>query len=217
MQNNFAVEKLNGATGRGSWPRLGYPSASEVLPPNRVLFWQGEPQNKELEILEGAVRAVRLCSAGERQVLAFFWPGDTIHSSCMGTPTYTAEAVTHCKIRSRQSSQGTDTGVPVSAHEQVLREMLDLIQGVSRRSALSRIAWFILRMRNHLPCTDADPDTYKFIIPRNDIADHLGLSPETVCRGLMELKRRQAIEMPTRRTIRFRNVAQIHRIAKRQG
>lgn len=150
-------------------------------------------------------------------MLAFFWPGDTIHSSYMGTPTYTAEAVTHCKVRTRRLSQSTETGVPVSAHEQVLREMLDLIQGVSRRSALSRIAWFILRMRNHLPCTDADPDTYKFIIPRNDIADHLGLSPETVCRGLMELKRRQAIEMPTRRTIRFRSVAQISRIAKCQG
>lgn len=217
MQDNLALGWTDSVTGRGAWSRPRYPIVSEAISPNKVLFWQGETQNKEFEIVEGAVRAVRLCSAGERQVLAFFWPGDTIHSSYMGTPTYTAEAVTHCKVRTRRLSQSTETGVPVSAHEQVLREMLDLIQGVSRRSALSRIAWFILRMRNHLPCTDADPDTYKFIIPRNDIADHLGLSPETVCRGLMELKRRQAIEMPTRRTIRFRSVAQISRIAKCQG
>lgn len=217
MQDSFAVDMMNSVPGRVYRPLQRHQVAPESFPPNRVLFWQGEMQNKDLEILEGAVRAVRLCPAGDRQVIAFFWPGDVIHSSYIGTPTYTAEAVTHCKIRSRGLSQRAETGVPVSAHEQVLREMLDLIQGVSRRSALSRIAWFILRVRNHLPCTDADPETYKFIIPRSDIADHLGLSPETVCRGLTELKRRQAIEMPTRRTIRFRSVAQVARIAKYHG
>lgn len=189
-------------------------STSDKMARNRVLFWQGEPQAREIEIVEGVVRAVHLCQSGERQVLTFFWPGTVILPNVGHGQSYTAETVTNCIVRSRKSTPDTLSGSAISASEQVLQEMLQLFQGINRRSALSRIAWFLLRMREHLSQTPPESDVLKFLIPRSDIADHLGLSLETVSRGLTELKNRGIIDLPSRKTIRFRSVAQLARIAK---
>ena len=95
----------------------------------------------------------------------------------------------------------------------MLGGLVHLLHGISRRCALSRVAWFLLRVRGHLPRCGADPEVLKLAIPRLDIADHLGLSLETVSRCLTELKGRGLIELPNRKSIIFRKEARLERIA----
>jgi CRP-like cAMP-binding protein len=190
-------------------------SVSNRLPNNRVLFWQGETQSREIEIVEGVVRAVRLLPNGGRQILTFFWPGATISRNIGSIQSYTAETVTTCVLRFHgPASAAARTQHANGANDQVLEETLQLLEAISRRVALSRVAWFLMRIREHLPRMEQGDEVLKFIVPRKDIADHIGLSLETVCRSLTMLKERGVIELPNRKTIRFRSIAALAHIAK---
>src|SRR5438045_2656295 len=68
------------------------------IPRGRALFWQDERQGQNIEIRQGVVRAVRLLENGDRQILAFFWPGDIIRPAQASCQHYTAEAVTPCWV-----------------------------------------------------------------------------------------------------------------------
>ncbi|MGV7034245.1 Crp/Fnr family transcriptional regulator [Methylobacterium symbioticum] len=159
---------------------------------SHVLYWQGETAGKEIEIVEGVARAVHLCESGARQILTFFWPGTVICPSAGRLLCYTVETVTPCLFRipppdrPAAPNSGTD--------EHVLGELVHLLRGISRRCALSRVAWFLLRVREHLPRCGSEPEVLKLAIPRLDIADYLGLSLETVSRCLTELKGRGIID-----------------------
>lgn len=173
------------------------------MPRGRALFWQDEHQGQNIEIRQGVVRAVRLLENGSRQILAFFWPGDTIHAARASCQHYTAEAVTPCwVIRSNATGDLCGRGRSCGAN-QVLEEMLSLIPVVGRKNSIACVAWFLLRARPHLPRDPKRMHTRQLVIPRADIADYLGTSIETVCRALAELKARGLIELPTRKTIRF--------------
>jgi CRP-like cAMP-binding protein len=175
---------------------------------NRVLFWQGEPRLREIEIFDGVVRAVHILPNGERHILAFFWPGEVILPA-RNLQSYTAEAVTTCLVRSARTEAAIANA---GADDQVLQRML-LLQAIKQRNALARVSWFLIRMRAHLRHVPQMPDVFKFVIPRNDIANYIGTSLETVCRSLTELKGLGVVEMPDRGTIWFRNPDQLTRIA----
>jgi CRP-like cAMP-binding protein len=189
------------------------PAASR-LSANRVLFWQGDTQSREIEIVEGVVRAVRLLPNGGRQILTFFWSGTTIFRSA-GAQSYTAETVTNCTLRSNMAAPpSAPRGTTASASDQVFEETVQLLEAISRRAALSRVAWFLMRIREHLPPVPQSDEVQNFVVPRMDIADHIGLSLETVCRSLAMLKTRGVIDLPNRKTIRFVSVAQLAQIAQ---
>ena len=70
-----------------------------------------------------------------------------------------------------------------------------------------------MRIRHHLPEDPKRPRALLLLLPRADIADHLGTSLETVCRTLAEFKMKGLIDLPNRKTIRFINVPGLLRIA----
>jgi CRP-like cAMP-binding protein len=84
---------------------------------------------------------------------------------------------------------------------------------MSQKNSVARIAEFLLRIRNHLPEDPKRPFALSLLLPRADIADHLGTSLETVCRTLAEFKMKGLIDLPNRKTIRFVNVPGLLQIA----
>ncbi len=71
---------------------------------------------------------------------------------------------------------------------------------LSRKTALERIATFLEEMAARLPADSRRNITLP--MSRMDIADHLGLTVETVCRGLTQLRRTGAIA-PDRQDFRI--------------
>ena len=185
-----------------------------VVPAGRVLFWQDDYQAREIEIIKGVVRAVRLLEDGSRQVLAFFWPGAIIRPTPAHSQFCTAEAVTTCRVR--WSNPRAEVGLMTTSAgaEQVLREMLPLVLAIGKKSTIPRIAWFLLQVRDHLPSDPRRANTQQIVLPRADIADYLGTSVETVCRTLNEFKAKRLIDLPTRKTIRFLDSGRLTQIAK---
>ena len=187
-------------------------SSTSLVPRGRALFWEGEHQAQKIEIVEGVVRAVRLLENGNRQILAFYWPGDVVMPTQSSCQRITAEAVTNCRVHRTAASGICQQSEPCGAH-QVLAETMALVVTMSQKGSVARIAGFLLRIRNHLPDDPKRPLALTLLLPRADIADHLGTSLETVCRTLAEFRIKGLIDLPNRKTIRFLNVPGLQRVA----
>jgi CRP/FNR family transcriptional regulator len=188
------------------------PSTASLVLRGRALFWEGDEQTYKIEIVEGVIRAVRLLENGNRQILAFYWPGDVVMPSQSSCQHFTAEAVTNCRVRFSAVSGICNRAEPCGAR-QALAEMLTLVSSMSQKGSVGRIAWFLLRIREHLPEDPKRPHALQLLISRADIADHLGTSLETVCRALADFKMKMLIDLPNRKTIRFIDLRGLQRIA----
>jgi len=121
--------------------------------------------------------------------------------------------VTLCRYRRPAFERLIDT-VPgfarrvltVTSHE--LRVAQDQMLLLGRKTAAERVASFLLLM------TDQQ-GSEEISVPmcRNDIADYLGLTVETVCRTLTELKRSELIELPTHGRIVIRDREELQALA----
>jgi len=183
-----------------------------LIPAGRVLFWQDDQQQQEIEVVKGVVRAVRLLENGSRQILAFYWPGDTIYPAAAQLQCYTAEAVTACRLR--YPSRRPTSAAWACGSAQVLQEMLALVVAIGKKCTVPRIAWFLLRVRDHLPRDPRWSEAQQLLLPRADIADYLGTSIETICRTLHDFQSKGLISLPTRKTIRFLDPSGLERIAE---
>jgi CRP-like cAMP-binding protein len=191
---------------------IRHQSTPSLVPRGRALFWEGEQQAQKIKIVKGVVRAVQLLENGNRQILTFFWPGYVVmptHSSCQ---RITAEAVTNCWVQRSAASGICQQDEPCGAH-QVLVDTLALVVSRNQKSSVARIAEFLLRIRNHLPNDPKRPLALSMLLPRADIADHLGTSIETVCRTLAEFKMKGLIDLPNRKTIRYLNLSGLLQMA----
>jgi CRP/FNR family nitrogen fixation transcriptional regulator len=185
---------------------------TSLIPRGRALFWQGDNEAQKIEIVEGVVRAVRLLENGNRQILAFYWPGDIVRPTQSACQQFTAEAVTDCRVL-RSNVSGVCRGPEPCGVHQVLEETLSLVLTMSQKTCVARIAWLLLRIRPHLRQDPKRPDALRLQLSRADIADHVGTSLETVCRTLAEFRGKRLIDLPNRKTIRFTNLEGLARIS----
>ena len=105
-------------------------STTSLIPRGRALFWEGEHQAQKIKIVEGVIRAVRLLENGNRQILAFYWPGDVVMPTQSSCQRITAEAVTNCRVQRTAVSGICQQDEPCGAH-QVLAETLALVVTMS--------------------------------------------------------------------------------------
>lgn len=198
---------------RGEIPERGPRSAPLLLVPRgRVLFWEGEHQAQKIQVVKGVVRAVQLLENGNRHILTFFWPGQIIMPTRSSCQRITAEAVTNCWVQRSTAAGICQENDPCGAR-QILVDTLALVAARNHKNSVARIADFLLRIRKHLPNDAKRPLALTLLLPRADIADHLGTSIETVCRILAEFKIKGLIDLPTRKTIRYLDLSGLLRIA----
>ncbi|MEL7488484.1 MAG: helix-turn-helix domain-containing protein [Pseudomonadota bacterium] len=163
------------------------------------------------EVVDGMIKEYNTLEDGRRQVAEFYCAGDVFGISETEEQLHTAEAVTDCAVRRyprdayfRQiarspalSLQFLDTVIK-RLHN--ARERIILL---GRMNASQRVAAFLLRLSDE---QDSARDI-QIVMSRQDIADHLGLTTETVCRSLTALKKRGVIEMSNPRSFDVPNLA----------
>jgi len=181
-----------------------------------AIFWEGDPAGSVFEIVSGMIRLHKLLVDGRRQVTGFLCAGHLLGLAPEGTWIYTAEAITDvtlCRYRRSSFERLIDT-VPgfarrvltATSHElQVAQDQMLLL---GRKSASERLASFFLLMADQ-----QHSEELSIPMGRTDIADYLGLTVETVCRTLTQLKRRQLIESPKHGSIVIRDRRQLERLA----
>jgi CRP-like cAMP-binding protein len=171
------------------------------------IVFQGEPAEYCYEVVSGCVRTVRLLEDGRRQVGEFLFAGDLLGCDAAQEYEFGAEAVTPATLRRYRLSAVEDRATRDLAFAQRLRRYSSsqarAARGrlflLGRKTASERIASFLVEMQERL--RPSAPGAIELPMCRGDIADYLGLTIETVCRGLTEL-RQQGIVAVERARIR---------------
>jgi CRP/FNR family nitrogen fixation transcriptional regulator len=155
------------------------------------------------------VRTSKLLSDGRRQIDAFHLAGDIFGIEAGEEHRFSAEAVGDAAVvvyRRRAldnlaSQDGAFAREIVAAMMRSLERAQEHMLLLGRKSALEKIASFLLDMAER-----AGDLAIELPMSRTDIADHLGLTIETVSRSLTELDRKGLISLPAqRRTIKLRD------------
>lgn len=160
---------------------------------------QGEQVEYCYEIVTGCVRTARLMSDGRRQVGEFLLPGDIFGWEALGEHEFGVDAVTPVTLRRVPSSVIEQRADNDPAFAQQLRQYSAAQVRATRRrlvllgrkTAAERVASFLLEMGDRLPASENS--VLRLPMSRGDVADYLGLTVETVCRGLAELRQRGII------------------------
>ncbi len=168
-----------------------------TMPARTVLFEQGTAADFVFSVSEGTIRLFRLLPDGRRQIIGFAIKGDFLGTAMAERHEYAAEAVDTIKVcriprPAFQAMLDENPRLLKKLHEIAGREIhtsQDQIVLLGRKNAEERVAAFLLGYRERL----ARILTLSVHIPlpmsRQDIADYLGLTIETVSRTISKLAR----------------------------
>ena len=182
---------------------------------NSEIYGENEPADYLYKVVSGTVRTYKVLVDGRRQIGGFHLAGDIFGFETGEEHTFSAEAITDCKILVIKRS----TVIALAARDNnIARQMwaltareLQRVQDhimVLIKSAQERVAGFLLEMADRVPGGGA----VELPMSRQDIADYLGLTIETVSRTLTQLEKTAAIELPTSRRIVLRNLSALNRL-----
>ena len=186
-----------------------------------VLFSQGQPSSSLFSLTQGMVKICSHTSDGREQIVGLSSPGNLLvglHSINDARHAYTAIAVTPvhaCKINhrtllERAQDRGNVAMRLIQAANAQLAHSRALMEVLGHKRAAAKIASFILLMTpksEHGNCGFAMP------FSRGEMASILGLSEETVCRLMANMKRSGAIFAP-RGKVEIRDWNQLQAISE---
>lgn len=172
-----------------------------TIPARTVLFEQGTHADFVFSVSDGTVRLFRLLSDGRRQIIGFAIKGDFLGVAMDETHEYTAEAVDAikvCRIPRPAFADMLDEKPHLlkKLHQLAGREIhtsQDQIVLLGRKNAEERVAAFLLSFRERLARVAVRSVTIPLPMSRQDIADYLGLTIETVSRTISKLAREKLI------------------------
>jgi CRP/FNR family transcriptional regulator, nitrogen fixation regulation protein len=166
---------------------------------NQEIYGQGESGGGWYKVISGTVRISRLRTDGRRHIIEFCFSGDGFGLEGDAERSFSAEAVEDITVMRYPRAATERLAEENPAVARLLRDMtlksLAAAQGrlllLARMTATERVASFLLELAER-------NDTERRVeLPmcRCDIGDYLGITIETVCRVLSDLKRRGLIEV----------------------
>ncbi|MGQ0664227.1 MAG: helix-turn-helix domain-containing protein [Pseudomonadota bacterium] len=184
-------------------------AAPLALKRGQAVFHEGDPATGYFKVASGVVRMCKVLADGRRHIAEFFFPGDFFGFGRFDTHAYTAEAITEAKIlryprRHVEALFETHPKLGLRLLATVcggLSQAQDQMLLLGRKTARERIASFLLTMAARRAGTSPTGARIDLPMSRGDIADYLGLTIETVCRTLSELKREKIIALPDRQGV----------------
>ena len=188
---------------------LGVEGVRMTYPRNAEIFGESEPAACVYRVLKGVVRTYRILNDGRRQISEFFLPGDVFGLEAGADHRTSAEAVSDCEVIAIRRSQLAERAASdaATAHKlwaltmHHLRRSEEHMLVLGRKSACERLAWFLMDMSERIPA----PDRLELPVSRQDIADFLGLTIETVSRTMTQLQDDEVIALEGCRQVLMRD------------
>ena len=191
------------------------------LPARTIIYREGAAADSVFAVMEGAVKSYRDLRSGKRELCAFLFRRDLFGLAERGRYVNCTQAVTRVTLYRLPVSQLTlllkrDTDLQFQflakvTHE--LRESQRRAVVIKRRDAAGRLAMFIELMaarRDRSTCRERE---VPLPMSRTDIADYLGLSPESVSRAAKELLRRDLVHFENPHLVRIVDATGLAEIA----
>ncbi|WP_046117866.1 helix-turn-helix domain-containing protein [Sinorhizobium sp. PC2] len=164
----------------------------------REIYAEGDLIEKCYQVSTGAVRVYRLLSDGRRQVVSFHFPGEMFGFEAGLSHCFFAEAITETTLAvfGRRQMQERSRDLLALALTGMARAQQHLLV-IGRQCAVERIAAFLVDLCER----QGGGRQLRLPMSRQDIADYLGLTIETVSRVVTKLKERSVIVLRDARTI----------------
>ena len=177
--------------------------ATRTFGRDQEIFGEGDPADCVYKVVSGAVRGFRVLADGRRQIADFYLPGDVFGVELGVERRSAAEALSDTVLlvaRRATVAAGPDQGAQL--WRLALRELQrsqDHVLTLGRRSATERVASFLIDLAERLGA-ERELD---LPMSRQDMADFLGLTIETVSRTLTQLQAQRLIAFNGCRRLRL--------------
>lgn len=218
------------ARGEGRWGEVVEVSRAADLvsslgtvvqaPRNSEIFGEDEPAEYIYVVLSGVVRICKLLGDGRRQIEAFCLTGDAFGWERGATNRFSAEAVSECRLarvkRSILFARASDDAELSQALWALtfaeLHRAQDHLLLLGRKTAQERVAAFLLDLARRSASGPEAATEVVLPMSRQDIADYLGLTIETVSRTLTSLEEAAIISLPSSRRVLLRDRHALRRL-----
>ncbi len=168
-----------------------------------TVFAQEEMTTSFYNLLKGVMRLYKLLPDGRRQIVGFALPGDFLGMATSTRHSFSADAigsVAVCRFSRTTFARFIENKPHLlrRINELAVRELSqaqDHMVLLGRRSAKEKVATFLIGWRDRLAQLKGPTKTVPLPMSRQDIADYLGLTIETVSRTFTKLDRDGVIEI----------------------
>lgn len=181
--------------------------------PGETIFWAGDETSFVASVVEGHAAISKTMEDGRRQTLGLLLPSDFIGRPDRVLAPFDViahSAVTLCCFRRTEFRRIVEGAPRIGQRllEMTLDEldaardwMLLLGRKTAREKVASLIGMFARRAANLAGSDPAAKRTIHLPMTREQMADYLGITLETVSRQMSALKREGVIELPEARTL----------------
>jgi CRP/FNR family nitrogen fixation transcriptional regulator len=176
---------------------------------NREVYREGDKAHFFFEVALGLVRTCTFLRDGRRHIDAFYVPGNVFGIEAGTEHGLSAETVCNSRVisyhrRDLEMLAATDERFSRDLFSYAMQSLARSQQhavSLSRRCAVEKLATFLIDWSAYSPRSEV----LILEMPRQDIADYLGLTVETVSRTFAYLEAKALIELPTARQIRLKD------------
>ncbi len=188
--------------------------------PRQTIVLEGDPCSHCFRVLTGTVCLYKATIDGRRQLIDFLVAGD-----CFGLfgvrYTYSVEAITRSTLvrASRATLAAAVREQPGMAERLIEYAAVELARVheqmllLGRKNALEKVASLLVDLARRLGANTTGP-AFRLPIPRQEIADQLGLTIETVSRTMTCLKEEGFIALPTPHDITLQSLGDLAALAE---
>lgn len=187
------------------------------------IFRQGDRADHIYQVVDGAVMLYKLLPDGRRQVVELLSAGDVFGLTPLPIYDCSAETLVGANVIAYER-------MSVEQSPQLLRRLSGHVHAqlcalhehavlLGRKSALERVATFVMHCvpgRGGFNCLGPrcgdDSIVVRLGMTRQEIADYLGLTLETVSRAFSELRRRGVITIDRQEEVRIRDICRVCRL-----
>lgn len=192
---------------------LGREGRIQTVKRGQTLVWEGEDALLVANVIEGVLKLSTSTSDGREQIVGVVYPSDFIGRPFGQRSHHSVTALVESRVclfpratfdrfaHEHPELEHRLLGKALDELDRARRWMLLL----GRKSASEKIASFLLEMSVRLAeagCENKGPlDQFELPLDRQQIADILGLTIETVSRQLSALRASGVIDLPSRRAL----------------
>ncbi len=180
----------------------------------QTVMWEGDEALVVANVIDGVLKLSTSTTDGREQIVGVVYPADFIGRPFGARSQHSVTALSDARICTftRSDFDSFAREHPELEHKLLQRTLSELDRArqwmllLGRKSAAEKIASFLLDMSEKLTpagCNDDPARMTSFALPfgRQQIADILGLTIETVSRQMTRLRAERIIDLPSRRDV----------------
>ena len=189
---------------------------------NQIILHQDDPATHLFNVTAGVVRLSKMLPDGRRQITGFLFPGDFLGVAYGDLYAYGAEAIGDVRLCRfpRDKLIALFDELPKLEHRLLAVASNELVAAqdqmllLGRKTATEKLVSFILLIARR--ADDAGNAATHIDLPmtRMDIGDYLGLTMETVSRGIGKLVKEGLLELPAANRILIKDRDALEDIAE---